>query len=455
MCPERRITYRELKQHSTYSDAWISINGVVYDVTHFIKKHPFGDTFRGNLGTECGGLFSSAHTNTNVEELIKHDGFLKRNGIQVIGHLDASGDLLRQGNKSPFLDRIVYLETGKDEFWQDIKTSVASYLKDHGETTHYTCKQGATFICYYLCIHLSLSYLTWVKGSFLAAIMLGVHAIYMLANISHMATHSGFTGSPLLDFIAMHLFDLCGMSGLEWQITHQTHHNQPHSSIDHQTNTYRHMGVRIHEYMKHRSHHQYQHIYFWLGASLYLLFKIILTTPWLIVHREFIHHLYDLVIHITAKGFFLIQVLYCLHIHGFWMGLAIFAVHVVATSQTAFLFLFNDHEENHELLGTVENVSHFQGKLSWAEVQVRTSGNWYPTNWLLKFVEFQYGYFNYHIEHHLFPTFKPSLLKKISPIVKRVCLKHGVPYISTPFLKLQQSLQGHLSKLSRDSNVPK
>ena len=75
---KRRITYEELKQHSKYSDAWLSINGVVYDITRFINKHPFGDTFRGHLGSECGGLFSSAHTNTKVEELIKSDSFLKK-----------------------------------------------------------------------------------------------------------------------------------------------------------------------------------------------------------------------------------------------------------------------------------------------------------------------------------------------------------------------------------------
>ena len=75
---KRRITYEELKQHSKYSDAWLSINGVVYDITRFINKHPFGDTFRGHLGSECSGLFSSAHTNTKVEELIKSDSFLKK-----------------------------------------------------------------------------------------------------------------------------------------------------------------------------------------------------------------------------------------------------------------------------------------------------------------------------------------------------------------------------------------
>ena len=182
---ERRITYEELKQYSSYSDAWLSIKGVVYNITRFIDKHPFGDTFRGHLGSECGGLFSSAHTNTNVETLIKNDSFLWKNEIQVVGRLDVSTDPLYRANKSPFLDRIVYRETEKDEFWQDLKAGVTSYLRDHGEKTHYTIREGVLFIAYYVCIYLSLSYLTWIQGSLLASVMLGFHVICMLANISH------------------------------------------------------------------------------------------------------------------------------------------------------------------------------------------------------------------------------------------------------------------------------
>ena len=450
---ERRITYKELKQHSTYSDAWLSINGVVYNITNFVDKHPFGDTFRGHLGTECGGLFSSAHTNTNVEELIRQDSFLRKNGIQVVDRLDVSGDRLHRHNNSPFLDRIVYQDMGKDKLWQEIRTSVASYLKDHGETTHYTFQEGALLICYHLCIYLCLSYLTWIYGSFLASVLLGFQVVCMVGSISHMATHHGFTDSPLLDFTAMYLFDLCGMSGLEWQITHQTHHNQPHSSIDHQTKAYTFISVRIHKYIKRRSHHRYQYIYFWVLLSFYFLSKMVATTGWMIKYPEFIRHKHEMMAHLLGKSILLMQLLYCVYVHGFWMTLAIFAVYMTATSQIAFILLFNDHEENHNLLGQVEDVNQFHVRTSWAEVQVRTSGNWHPTNWFLSFIEFHYGYFNYHIEHHLFPTFKPILTKKISPIVKSVCIKHGVPYVSTSFLEMQKSLQTHLSNLSRSNET--
>jgi len=444
---DRYITYEELKKHSTYSDAWISINGIVYDITCFIHKHPFGDTFRGNLGTECGGMFSSAHSNTNVEELIRSGEFLRNNNIAIAGRLDVSRDHLHKDSDKPFLDRIVYKETHNDEFWLELKAKVTSYLRDNDEAVHYTFREGVSYIIYYLVIYILLSYLTWIEGSFIASILLGIHMICALANISHMAAHYGFTRCHPLNSIAGYFFDLGGMSGLEWQITHQTHHNQPHSSIDHQTNVYDYIGVRIHKFIKHKNYHKYQYIYFWLAVSPYLLFRIFVTTVWLSMNKEFVRHRYEIVAHVLARGVLLIQIIYCAYVQGYWTATILFALYSISYSQTAFILLFNDYEDTHKVLGDNEDVSNFHNKMSWAEIQVRTSNNWYPTNWILSFVQFHYGYFNYHIEHHLFPTFKPSLLKKISPIVKSVCSKHNIPYISTTFIEVQKSLQEHITKL--------
>jgi len=38
----RRVTQAELQQHNKDTDAWISINGKVYDVTKFAEEHPGG-----------------------------------------------------------------------------------------------------------------------------------------------------------------------------------------------------------------------------------------------------------------------------------------------------------------------------------------------------------------------------------------------------------------------------
>lgn len=449
----RRISYEELKKHSTYTDAWISINGVVYDITGFIQKHPFGDTFMGNLGTECGGLFSSAHVNTNVECLLQNDSFREKNNIVVVGPLDVLGAHLHKRNKAPYLDRVVYRDTSTDKFWLDLKAEVKAYLKRNKESIHYGPLEGTLYLAYYLGIYALLSYLTWIRCSYLASALLGFHMLCAVANVSHMDTHYGFTRQRWLNFIAGHIFDLGGMSRLEWKIAHQTHHNQPHSSVDHQTNSYDDdIHVRIHRYINRKPHHRYQHIYFWLLISMYLLFRVIATSFWMVKNREFIRHKREVVAHVLARVMLFAPVFYCAHLHGWGRALTLLLIYAASYSYSAFALLYNDYKDTHKVLDNHNDASTYHNKLSWAEVQVRTSNDWYPTNLLMRFVEFHYGYFNYHIEHHLFPTLKPSLLKKISPIVREVCRRHGVPYIRTTFLDVQVSLQKHLVEMGSFSS---
>jgi len=44
-------------------------------------------------------------------------------------------------------------------------------------------------------------------------------------------------------------------------------------------------------------------------------------------------------------------------------------------------------------------------------------------------VDIAYGWLNYQIEHHMFPDMTPLQYRKLQPLVKSVCKKHGVQYI--------------------------
>ena len=391
-----------------------------------------------------------SHINANVDKLIANDNYLQKNNIIKIGCLSGFHGYMHKDNEDPFLDRIVYKQTYRDEFWEELKSEVRAYIKSTKQSVHYTYQQGLLFILYYSAIYIGLSYLAWFQGSFIAAALLGLHLLCTVTNVSHMATHFGFTKYKGLNMVAKYFFDLSGMSWLEWQIAHQTHHNQPHSSIDYQTNAYGYIGIRIHEHEEYKWYHKYQPVYFWIVISFYLIFRLVATTYWLFKNKEFVRHKHELINHLLIRGFFLAQVIYCGYLHGALMAFGLFMAYSMAYSYASFILLYNDHEETHQPLGSMEDVTPHHGHTSWAKTQIITSNNWYPNNWLLKFIEFHYGYFNFHIEHHLFPAFKPRLCKNISPIVKRISAKHGIPYISTTFMEVQQSLQKHLTKLSRN-----
>ena len=83
-------------------------------------------------------------------------------------------------------------------------------------------------------------------------------------------------------------------------------------------------------------------------------------------------------------------------------------------------------------------------------VQIQTATDWYPSNIIEKFITFHFGYFNYHIEHHLFPTLKPNLFKKLQPIVRNHCQKYNISYVETSFYQLLLSQMGYLKKMGQE-----
>lgn len=46
----RTISWEELAQHKTASSAWLSLHGVVYDVTTYLNYHPGGNILLEGCG---------------------------------------------------------------------------------------------------------------------------------------------------------------------------------------------------------------------------------------------------------------------------------------------------------------------------------------------------------------------------------------------------------------------
>ena len=47
-----KLTVEEVSKHTSFSDAWIIIDGKVYDVTDYIDLHPGGDAILRNVGKD-------------------------------------------------------------------------------------------------------------------------------------------------------------------------------------------------------------------------------------------------------------------------------------------------------------------------------------------------------------------------------------------------------------------
>ena len=58
---DRKVTKRELQEHSTKYDAWTSINGNVYDITEYANSHPGGGIILQAAGKDGTPYFSKLY----------------------------------------------------------------------------------------------------------------------------------------------------------------------------------------------------------------------------------------------------------------------------------------------------------------------------------------------------------------------------------------------------------
>eukprot|EP00931_Biecheleriopsis_adriatica_P058352 TRINITY_DN3470_c0_g1_i1.p1 TRINITY_DN3470_c0_g1~~TRINITY_DN3470_c0_g1_i1.p1 ORF type:complete len:465 (-),score=95.19 TRINITY_DN3470_c0_g1_i1:80-1414(-) len=58
------------------------------------------------------------------------------------------------------------------------------------------------------------------------------------------------------------------------------------------------------------------------------------------------------------------------------------------------------------------------------------------------FIDIMYGWLNYQIEHHMFPDMTPLQYRKLQPLMKSLCEKHGVQYVQqNAFYRMWRMLQ--------------
>ena len=258
-------------------------------------------------------------------------------------------------------------------------------------------------------------------------------------SVMHDASHGAVSDHTWVNRLMTFSISFLGGSALLWRNQHcQAHHSftNVHGS-DHDIDT---NGLlRLHPEQDLKWYHQYQHFYAWL---LYPLF--ILSWIWWGDFRDIFNNTYSIgskrmkqviveVILVKAWHSFLFLAVPMYFFGSLWvtvscylLGFSILGLFMVVIFQLA------------HVTGIQALPNRPRNEDDWILKQVSTTADFSVKNHFLTWCT---GGLNFQVEHHLFPLMGHINYPIVQPIVKRYCLKNGLPYLAQS--SLYSAIKGH------------
>jgi len=415
--------YAEIGAHDNEKSAYVAYDGLIYDITEFLRFHPGGKSILlANLGTDITDTVDSFH-DAYVGQLIRSSEQRRQYGIRLLGKLTAPPPRHNQIGLRSYQSRREYRRP--DPMAAELRKRVYAYLREAKLPIRKPFLNSLFLVIFFYILYLMGAFMAFIRGSALWCLLLGPICTFGAVNVAHSVMHGAFADSKILSFFGRTLWDLGGYSSRSWDVEHQVHHQAPHTTIDLQT-----AGgsvVRFFEHQEFKWFHRYQMFYIWF---VFVLFS---PSSWLVHSYKTLFGYKcvpasEKIVHMAAKSVgFIFPISMSFYLFGPATALTNLLLFAISMSYFSLFTLFIQHENSY----LPESASE-----PWSLRQVTTSSTWYTRNvvfeWLL-------GYFNYHTEHHLFPGLNPALYPRIQPIVRSVCDLYGAPYKYISFGELVRS----------------
>mmetsp|Transcript_69868 Transcript_69868/g.195841 ORF Transcript_69868/g.195841 Transcript_69868/m.195841 type:complete len:524 (-) Transcript_69868:102-1673(-) len=429
-----KYTMREVSGHNTRGDMWIVVDGLVYDVTRFVDKHPGGPLPIENMaGKDCTDAFANYHAARVYKNMLP--AFLigeasdYKEGIcpHVMDFRAVRQELLRRGLFET--DPRFYAKMGT---WYVFLFSSALHLSLYGQWS------------------------TRLAG----AVLMGVFW-QQLAGLGHDLGHSGVTHVFWKDhLIGSVLASLMGISTCWWKRNHNTHHivcNSIENDPDIQ-----HMpicAVTPEVWSK-----PYWSTYYekWVAMDSF--------GHWAVSHQD---RLYLLVMSLARFNLYVQSVAHLLSknaMHYRKTELIAFIVYfswlsAVVLSQkyviVGVLWLLISHATSgllhvqittsHWAMETYHGRAYNDEKDEWYMTQLKTTMNIDTHPWL----DWVHIGLQFQIEHHIYPRLPRHSLRKARVLVKAVCEKHGIGYHEPGFIEAVGETLQALAAAAKHARVSK
>lgn len=391
-------TWEEIKNNKP----WIVIDGYVYDIGTFSKKHPGGPKIiKNHVGQDASDAFKAFHAG-NINKVGK---YLNAVRVGKVCPGVTPGD-----------------EESKDEINTDFKNLKALTEK----MDLYSSNYFFYFVHFMQLILLDLvawaliyysGYDNWFTYFLAAALMATAQAQagWLQHDFGHLAV---FKTSKMNHFVQRII--ICWFKGVSadwWNFRHYIHHAKPNAIVKDPDMRFYPLFVlgkviprEVGEKKKKPMPFNWQHYYFFMVLPPLLLpiyFNI--EQAYFLARRKLVKE------SLWVSSFFVRWFLMFVPILGFTSTIALYVLvrfleshWFVWTTQMSHLPMHIDHDKD----------------ITWFRRQLLTSCNVEQSF----FNDWFSGHLNFQIEHHLFPTMPRHNLHKIAPYVKSMCDKHNIKY---------------------------
>ncbi|XP_067686671.1 fatty acid desaturase 2-like [Haliotis asinina] len=387
------FSVEEVTSHNKADDKWLIINGNIYDITTWAKKHPGGakviSHYAGEDATDAWVAFHKDRE--SVEKYMK--------ALQI--------GVVKEYKPSPVIKDFRELrQTVENSGWMKINPVffVCQFL------SLVAMEVGAAATMYYYGTD-------WLP--YMVAVLLYATCQAQAGWTQHDYGHLSVFNSSKLNHWAHHIVIgfIKGASSHWWNFRHNQHHCKPNvvkKDPDIEINYLFLLGdylpVSWGKKKKGVMPYNFQHNYFFLlGPPLLLPIYFHFENFYFVFKRK---DWWDLMW--TTLFFTKLSLVYS-PLLGHW-GTFWFYMLVRLVESHWFVWVTQ--------MSHIPNEVEHDKKLDWVNLQLATTSNAEPST----FNDWFTGHLNYQIEHHLFPTMPRHNYSKVMPLVKSLCKKHGVTY---------------------------
>ncbi|KAK3083286.1 hypothetical protein FSP39_018599 [Pinctada imbricata] len=393
------LTMEEVSKHDSAKDNWLMIDGKVYDLSRWAKKHPGGAKILGHFaGQDATDAWTAFHNDKDfVSKYMK---------ALYVGDVK---DWRETEIKKDFRELRKHVE---DSGWMKVNPGFFSF--------HLAHIIALEILAYFL-----ISYMGGGMSSFLLGAIILATAQAQAGWTQHDYGHMSVFKSHKMNHIFHHLVigHLKAASSHWWNFRHFQHHAKPNilnkdPDVDIAylfvlgDRVPRAWGLRKKGFMPYNFQQSY---FFFIGPPLLLpIYFHIENILFVFKRKDWV----DLLM--TVSFFFRFFWLYA----PFFGGWGTFA-----------FYMFIRFLESHWFTW-VTQMSHLPLRIDkeadedWFSSQLYTTCNVDSS----PFNDWFTGHLNFQIEHHLFPTMPRHNLHKVAPLVRSMCKKHGLPYRIKPLL---------------------